>query len=142
VGLALNSELSSIPQEYEADRFGAELRPIVDLSWRRLYVSVNPIVVIDIEGPLAGHPKLEPAAKVAVRVAAPLALGVEYYSALGAVDQIEPVSSQAHRLFGVVDASWSAGRMHYALNFGAGYDFTGPDKVIIKSIFTVDYQRP
>src|SRR5262249_37592255 len=39
VGLALNLELSSVPEIYEATRLGAEVRPIIDVQWKRLWAS-------------------------------------------------------------------------------------------------------
>jgi hypothetical protein len=44
IGLALNVELSVVPSRYEANVYGSELRPIIDLTWKRLYFAFNPTV--------------------------------------------------------------------------------------------------
>jgi hypothetical protein len=134
VGLALNVEVSGVPAVFEANRFGLELRPIVDVRWRRLYASVNPILSIDLAGPVAGHPQLEPAATVLVSVAQPVELGVEYYGGFGPIDAPFPTQLQTHRLLGVVDVTHG----RFALNLGGGYGFTGPEKWLVKSIVTLD----
>lgn len=140
VGLALNFELSSVPQEYEAVRFGIELRPIVDVKWKRLYVSLNPIVGFELAGPIAGHPVLEPAAKVAVQVLPWLSIGPEYYADLGPVDAIERPENQVHRLFGALDFEHSFGRVKFDANVAAGYGFLAGEKWIVKAIVAFDFE--
>jgi hypothetical protein len=130
VGLALNVEVAALPRGVEESRVGFELRPIVDLRWRRLYVSVNPIVGLGVEGPEAGHPSLEPCATITVFIIEALNVGLEYYSALGAVDNIAPARDQVHRLFGVFNVDYR----NITLNFGVGYGFAAGDRVIGKAI--------
>ena len=134
VGLALNFELSSVPREYEATQLGSELRPIVDVEWRRIYAAVNPILGIDFEGALAGHPQLQPAATVLLRALPGWQLGLEYYGAYGAIDHPAPAGEQVHRLFVVstFEHKW------FGFHIGAGYGFAAGDKWIIKSIFSFD----
>ncbi|HEX4803325.1 MAG TPA: hypothetical protein VFV14_07425, partial [Myxococcaceae bacterium] len=83
VGVALNTEVSYVPRGYEAQRWGSELRPIVDLRVGRFYASINPILSIDLAGHEAGIPQLQPAAKVSVDLFSGLAFGSEYYAGLG-----------------------------------------------------------
>jgi hypothetical protein len=99
----LNLEVSYVPEVYEADRWGTEIRPIIawhDDDW---LFAVNPI----LDQPLAGSdassgPSLEPAAK-AWRKVGPVALGLEYYATLGPVGALLPAADQEHYLFQVVD---------------------------------------
>ena len=135
LGFALNQELSATPATYEAGQFAWELRPVVDLDWKRLYVSVNPIVSVPM---LGGLPDFEPSAKASVRVLDQLTVGAEYYAALGTIGRPQPPSAQSHRLFGTVDLDWQRGRALYELNVGVGYDFTGPEKWIVKAIVAFD----
>jgi hypothetical protein len=109
-GLALNVEWSSEPSG-----MGGELRPIVDFEWKRLYLSVNPIVTFSGEGV-----DFEPAVKIAIRVVKPLALGAEYYGT---------VTAGIQRLFGVLDAVYGK----IGLNLGAGYSW-GDNQWIVKAI--------
>lgn len=138
VGLALNVEFAGVPVRYEADVYGFEIRPIVDLEWRRLYLSFNPILGVDVRGPFAGSPQFEPAAKLAVRVLEGLALGAEYYGGFGRL--VEPVSraEQVHRLFGIIELSGRAGRAALGANLGAGYGFEAGERWIVKGSFSID----
>src|SRR6267378_3574286 len=128
--LALNGELSWIPPEYEAARRGGELRPILEAHSGRLGLWLNPIVSFELNGGF--HPELEPCAKAAWSVSEALSLGVEYYSVLGPIEGLLPLSEQVHRAFGVVDLAtkW------LDLNFGIGGG-SGPDSFIVKAIVAV-----
>ena len=113
---ALNLEVSRVSKRYEADGWGSEIRPIVD---------------IPLAGTDAWKPDFEPAAKVSFDVTHSWAVGVETYSAFGQFGNFLPWDQQTHRVFAVVDTSWQ----WFALNFGVGYG-TGPEKWIVKAIFT------
>jgi hypothetical protein len=138
VGLALNFELSAVPRTYEATGLGGELRPVVDVAWKRLYASINPIVGFDFFGADAGHPQLEPAATVLISVMEGWAMGVEYYAALGPIDRPVPASEQVHRLFVVTTLS----HKWFGLHVGGGYGFAAGDKWIAKAILSFDLSRP
>jgi hypothetical protein len=137
VGLALNGELSAVPRIYEPTGLGGELRPIVDVAWRRLYASVNPILGFDFFGADAGHPQLEPAATVLISVLEGWAMGVEYYAALGPIDHPLPASEQVHRLFVVTTLT----HKWFGIHVGGGYGFTAGDKWIAKAILSFDLSR-
>lgn len=128
IGLALNGEVSAVPARFEPDRWGSELRPIIDLSLGALYASINPILATDLRGELAGHPQLEPAAKLVVRPRAGLAIGTEVYAGLGPLDDLG--SEHVTRLLGVVDlaGSW------WDLNLGAGWQWSSSDHLVAKLI--------
>jgi hypothetical protein len=138
IGLALNIELSSIPAFFEPNVWGSELRPIIDVRWKRLYVSFNPIIDIDLAGAQAGRPQFQPALKIAVTVHGPLALGVEYYAAFGPLTDIAPIAQQLHRLLGVVDIVHKfANGAELTVNLAGGYNLAGgnnSDKWVVKSI--------
>jgi len=128
IGLAVNGELSAIPARFEPNVWGSEVRPIIDLSSGWLYAALNPILSTDLAGTLAGHPQLEPAAKLAVRPRGDVAIGAEVYAGLGPVDNLG--SEHASRLLGVVDltGSW------WDLDVGAGWGWGSPDHVVAKLI--------
>jgi hypothetical protein len=136
VGLALNGEISAVPSRYEEDTWGSELRPIADLEWDWLYVSVNPIVTFTLAGAEAGHPVLEPCAKVAFRVAGPLAIGAEVYSVLGPVDALG--DGAVFRLLGAID--WS--NRWLDLNVAAGWATGTEDRWVAKLIIGVHPPEP
>ncbi len=126
LGLALNVELSAVPATYEANVFGSELRPIVDLQWKRLYAAVNPIIDVDLAGPLAGRPQLEPAAKVALTAFEGFRAGFEYYSGLGPVTGFYPFAQETHQLYAAVDyVHRVTPDVSFDLNLGVGYNLVG-----------------
>jgi hypothetical protein len=127
VGLAVNLELSRIPQRFELNGWGSEIRPIADLRWDRLYASLNPILSTALAGAQAGRPQLEPAAKVAMTVLPGFALGAEYYAGL---------SKQVHQLFGAADFA----SQFIDLNFGVGYGISGDERWVVKAIFGIHPQ--
>src|SRR5207244_5122767 len=88
LGLAINFELSDVPARFEANEWGSEIRPIIDLRVARVYAAVNPIVGIDLRGALAGRPQLEPAAKLAFVMRDDLMFGIEAYGAFGPIDAL------------------------------------------------------
>jgi hypothetical protein len=140
VGVAVNTEVSAVPRAYSESRFGAELRPIVDLRVGWAYLSLNPILDIDFGGDLAGRPQLEPATKVEVTLLDDhVGLGVEYYAAIGPLTAPLGLSQQAHRLFGVVDLMQvPVGRVHLGFNLGVGHGLAAGDEWIVKSIIGME----
>lgn len=137
IGLALNVELSVVPQTYEANVYGSELRPIFDVTWRRFYFAINPIVDIDFAGAFAGRPQLQPALKASVAALPSLLyFGVEYYTNFGPITGFLPAAEQTHRLFAVVDVAHPiTPRLGLAVNFGVGYNLTGNgDRWVVKGI--------
>ena len=131
LGLALNGELSAIPSRYEEHVWGSELRPIADLTDGRLYVSVNPILTFSYGGDAAGHPALEPAAKIAVRTVGTLAIGAEWYGAFGPIDDLG--SEKFSRILGVLD--WTSS--YVDINFGVGWASGTDDRWVAKAIVTL-----
>lgn len=141
IGLALNLEVATVPATYEANIWSAELRPVIDLEWKRLYFSVNPIVGFDLAGAQAGRPQFQPAAKLAVSVAERISLGVEYYAAFGPLTEIAPLAGQSHRLFLVLDlARKLSEHVDFDINLGAGANTVGTgDRWIVKTIVGISY---
>jgi hypothetical protein len=128
IGLALNGELSAVPSRFEPQVWGSEIRPILDLTAGALYASINPILTTDLRGELAGHPQLEPAAKLTVKLRETVAAGAEAYGAFGPLDDLG--SEHVSRLLAVLDITgdW------WDLNIGGGYGWGSPDHVIAKLI--------
>ncbi len=130
VGLAVNGELSRVPARYEPSKWGTELRPIVDARVGPVYASVNPIVSIDLGGPLAGHVQLQPAAKLAFFTSPGVSLGTEYYGGYGPVDAPAPAAEQSHKLYAVIDLALD----YLDLNVGVGHGLGAADAWTAKAI--------
>jgi hypothetical protein len=140
IGLALNVEFGAIPFLFETSRFGTELRPIVDAKLGILYLSVNPIVGFDFEGPQAGRPLFAPAAKAALFVVPSLfAVGAEYYSFIGSLTSPLPRSQQVHRLFLAVDLALATKVVTLNLNLGVGYGLAAGEQWIAKAIIGMEF---
>lgn len=120
-----------MPERYEPDVWGSEIRPIIDLRQGPLYASLNPILAVSLRGTEAGHPLFEPAAKLTIDLAGRLATGVEAYAAMGPLDALG--SEREGRWYAVVDlaGSW------WDLNLGAGYGWGTGDHVIAKMILGI-----
>ena len=128
LGLAINFEVSDVPARFEANQWGSEIRPIVDLRVARVYAAVNPIVAIDLEGALSGRPQLEPAAKLGYVASDRAMFGVELYGAFGPIDALG--DENVERAFAVVDLRGP----HWDLNAGIGASRGSPDHPIGKLI--------
>jgi len=139
-GFALNLEVSSIPSAYE-NPWGSEVRPVIDVHAGRFYASINPIVTLDLSGPLALRPQLEPCARVLVGVGGGVDLGAEYYAALGPISAIDPPARQVHRLFAVLERAFPVGRVTFTAHLGAGYGLAAGEQFIAKAILGVDFAR-
>jgi hypothetical protein len=128
IGLAINGEVSAVPSRFEPQVWGGELRPIIDLMVGRLYAAFNPILSVELQGEVAGHPQLEPAAKLTAKLVADVAVGVEAYGAFGPIDDLG--SERATRLLAVIDVSGS----WWDVNLGGGYGWGSTDHVVAKLI--------
>jgi hypothetical protein len=102
--LGLNLEVSLLPTAYDRDQWGMEVRPIVAWENDRWLFAVNPIVDASLAGPDYGAgPTFEPAAMAKVKIAATIAIGVEYYAAFGPIAGILPPREQVHYIFETAD---------------------------------------
>jgi hypothetical protein len=128
----MNWEVSRLPETYDADRWGGELRPIAAWEDERWAFAFNPIV----STPFAGEgfkkgPTLEPAVMGFVKVGH-AGLGLEYYSSLGPIASPLPLREQEHYLFEVFNL---VGVEKLEVNFGVGEGLTdGSNGFVIKSI--------
>ncbi len=101
--LGVNLEVAYVPAPYDRDPWGLEVRPIVawhDPDW---LFAFNPIVDQSLGGPGASAgPSFDPALKAA-RTLGPVALGLEYYAALGPFSSFVPWKEQEQRIFECAD---------------------------------------
>ena len=137
--LGLNLEISWLPKAAEPEAWGTELRPI--LGWRSKWISlwVNPIVDWALSGSAAWRPEFTPAVRVSVNTQQGFAVGLEYYTGLGAfADGFLPAREQSHVLFAAFDLAPPEGAepSPWGVNVGVGKGLTDgtPQQWILKAI--------
>src|ERR1022692_289874 len=117
-------EISRLPEQYDRNRWGGEIRPIATWTSRggNIFASFNPIVDLSLAGQGSGEmPSFEPAAATCYVIARVMSAGLEYYADLGPIARWLPPSEQEHYVFEVINV---LGWKHVELNFGAGEGLT------------------
>jgi len=129
--LGANVEVSYLPARYEAERWGAELRPIAAWEDARWLFAVNPILDFSLGGG-GGLPSFEPAALALIKVHDVVSLGLEYYAGLGPIDAPASWRDQQHNIYQVINLQPVAG---FDLNLGVGEGLTaGSNGLTAKAI--------
>jgi hypothetical protein len=130
-------EYAWVAPAFEQSRNSVELRPIIGYRSQDWLFAANPILGWDLAGPNHdGKADFSPSVKIARNVAAGLALGVEYYSELGKVNNILPHAEQAHALYFALDYE----RKPWAFNVGIGRGLTGAaDRWTLKTIIEIPF---
>jgi hypothetical protein len=131
--LGLNIEVSAIPEKFEADRFGGELRPILGWETKWLQLAVNPNVEVSFAGAgLHEGPSFAPGVALCFKVPEIVSMGVEYYGSIGPIAHPLRAREQEHYLFGVVNVLAAAG---WEINAGVGAGLTpASNDVVVKVI--------
>jgi hypothetical protein len=134
-GVGINLEISRLPDSYDRDRWGAEIRPIATatVGGDRLFFSANPIVDLGLAGPAASvAPSFEPAATALYVVGGLCSLGLEYYANLGPIGSWLPANQQEHYLYEVANVlRWR----RWEINLGVGEGLTdGSNRLVAKTI--------
>jgi hypothetical protein len=133
VRLGVNFELSLLPETYDADRWGAEIRPIAaweDTGW---LFAVNPILGVPLAGSgFAAGPTLEPALGALRKIGRVGGFGIEYYSSLGPIGGLAPVRDQQHYIYEVFDLL-AIERLELNLGIGQGLTATS-NPLVLKMI--------
>jgi hypothetical protein len=129
--LGLNLEVALLPQNYDRNRWGAEVRPIVGWASDDWLFVVNPI----FDQPLAGSdasagPSFEPAAKASRRWG-PIALGLEYYASFGPLSAPLAWRSQEQYVYETVDVLSIA---DFELNVGVGEGLTPASAGVVAKV--------
>ena len=136
VGVSISTEIGYQRSEVSADTWTWEIRPIVDRTLGRWYLSVNPALERSWKGPsVTKGMEFSPAATVTYDVTRKINLGVEYYGSWGQIyrlDQFDPYQEQQHQLFGVVNLDFGP---QWEFNAGFGNGWTrATDHIIYKMI--------
>jgi hypothetical protein len=121
--LGANLELSILPERYDRDRWGGEMRLIVAWESERWILGLNSILgfawasrTVDL------GPTLEPAAMAKVKIANTVAIGLEYYADLGPMFEPTALKDELHYVYEVVDV---LAMPKVELNVGVGQGLAG-----------------
>jgi hypothetical protein len=131
VGLSLSAEIGLQNKDYSDETLNMEIRPIIDKTFGKLYLSLNPVLGVTLKGiDKPSAPAFAPNFKAAYAVSSKVSLGTEYYGDLGPLNDFEKLPDQEHALFLVadlyVDPKWE-------INFGPGFGLTdATDGLVIK----------
>ncbi len=133
VGLSLSTEFGWQSNNFSADTWSVEIRPIIDKQFGLFYASFNPVLGKSIRGPnSAGGYDFAPNVAMNVDVTKGVNVGVEYYGALGTLKGLAPSSEREHQLFGVVNLDLSP---DWEFNAGVGFGSAATqEKRILKLI--------
>ena len=130
--LGLNVELSILPQDYDPDRVGGEIRPIAAWENDDWMFAVNPILGTSFGGGHFGDgPSFEPAFSAMWKIQGKVGVGLEYYADLGAVADPSPLRLQQHYLYEVVNL---LAVPDFELNVGVGEGLTGASNGLVAKV--------
>jgi hypothetical protein len=123
VGLSLSVEAGYQVPLYAADTWTLEVRPIIDKTFGKLYIGLNPTIDYALLG--MNHSKgafFSPNAKISYEVCTILKVGLEYYNTSGPFRHFDAISQQPHQLALAFDIEASPA---WELNFGYVRGLTG-----------------
>lgn len=127
----LNTEFGYSSLKVTDTMWGMEIRPIMGLRTDKWLVSFNPIIDIPLsKGGMHGA-AFEPSLKVMRKINEDLELGIEHYSGLGALSNLQGLRNQEHTTY--LAADFKAKGMEVNLGLGHGYQ-KAEDDWVIKSI--------
>ena len=132
-----NFELSNVSKKFSESRVASELRMIGGYRGKDWLIGVNPILDWDLSpGFRNGGPDFILAAKAIHGVAPGIALGMEYYDAIGKLSHPLPHDMQDHTIYLVMDYD----RKPWVFNLGIGRGLTTvADRWTVKAIFEVPF---
>jgi hypothetical protein len=125
----VNFEISYATPRFSETKWNLEIRPII--GWRKNNIEfiINPIV--DVAFGANGDATFAPAMRLARNFGENFALGIEYYTGLGPLQNILSFNDQQHNVYAVTD--FKIGR--WDVNAGIGYGLTqASDRWMVKMI--------
>jgi hypothetical protein len=129
----VNFEVSYATPRFSETRWNMEIRPIIGFRKNDVEFIVNPIV--DIGFGTNGDVTFTPAARLARNFSENFAMGIEYYTGLGPLQNFVPFNEQQHNIYAVTD--FKVGR--WDVNAGIGYGLTSAsDRWMAKMIIGTD----
>lgn len=133
VGVSLSTEFGFQKAAFDANTCSVEIRPIIDKTWKKLYMAINPTLEKSFAGSDVNTGFIfSPNVKGSYALSELLALGLEYYGSTGPFFHYYSYQQQEHQLFAATDLNFGA---DWECNAGVGYGITSvTDKLIVKLI--------
>lgn len=133
VGVSLSAEFGYQRRRFSADTWTLEIRPIIDKTMGKWYLSFNPTLDRSFHGPGVNQGLVfSPNFKFSYDLTPKIAAGLEYYGSLGPITGFDPVSQQQQQIFPAIDLNIAP---QWEINFGLGVGLTGAtDHLIGKMI--------
>jgi len=118
VGLSLSMEVGYQKLQFSEDDWSIEIRPIIDKKINKLYLCFNPVFDKSIHGANASSGyDFTPNAKISYDITRIFSPGLEYYGAIGGLNNFLPKQQQQHNLFLSLDADVDP---NWEINIGYG----------------------
>jgi hypothetical protein len=140
VKLGLVCELSFQRTTYEENARRVEIRPILERTFGRWQVDLNPVFERALHGPGTNDGwQFEPAGRVGYQLSKRFTPSLEYYSALGPLPGLSPLPRQFHQL--LPGGDWKLGE-DFIWSFGIGAGLTSAEPhLVLKSRFEFGFGR-
>ena len=127
----VNTEFGYSSLEVSDTMWGMEIRPIMGVRTDKWLVSFNPILDIPLSKGGMHAAAFEPSLKVMRKINEDLELGIEHYSGLGAMNNLQGLRNQEHTTYMAADFKVRG----MEVNFGVGHGYQkAEDDWVIKSI--------
>ncbi len=138
--LGINFEVSLLPEKFDLNKWGGEIRPIIAWESDRVSIAVNPIIDGALAGPDAHEgPSFGPAAMFLYKWEHRASIGLEYYGDVGPFSKPHPGRAQEHYIFEVANV---LAIPHLELNLGVGAGLTdGSNAFVAKTIVGYVWER-
>ena len=133
VGVSISTEVGYQRAIFSPDTWTWEIRPIIDKTFGRWYVAINPALERTWHGPDVNKGlDFAPAGKVGYDFTKKINAGIEYYGDYGRFSQPGSLRDQQQQIFIATDLNFSP---KWEINFGVGYGPTAAtDRLLVKGI--------
>ena len=137
----VNFELSLLPEKFDRDKWGSEIRPMFAWETRSFQLAVNPIIDTSLAGQDRHEgPTFQPAAEALVKWEDRASIGVEYYANIGPFKKPLPLREEEQYVFEVANV---LALPRWELNLGVGQGLTdGSNTFIAKTIIGYAWEKP
>jgi hypothetical protein len=133
----VNLEFSNVLYQYEQSRYSVESRFIFGKHIDKWLVAINPVLGYQLSQPYQStSPEFSFGARVSREVTPELALGVEYYSDIGALNQTIQYQQTGQAAFLMM--YWDGKPLAFQAGIGKGFT-QSTDSVTLKAIFSIPF---